>query len=718
MVLPSGATYLVRGDSLGSTPGAGVANVFASGALALSGGAAITGLANISTRPDMVGDTSATGTGTGFLTYTAGSGFRVLGANETLGTINNMFTTTANLAKSANETFTTNTVATVTLESGGGLTGFNSGSILTIPSIGILAKTGNLGFSGGQINPGASSMFIHALDNLTVDSYVLGTGINKDGAGNLSFNRLQYFTGFLNNNEGTTTLNSGAANTLFVAPTATAVTTINLTANTGTVDLNGQNQAFRNIASINNPLPGTGSLITSTGAARLTSTGGGTFGGVISGAITFDRSGNNTTLLTSAQTYTGATNVRGGTLQLRDSATLASTAGLNLEFGAVNIDNAGTAFNSAPANLADRILAANAISLRGGTITLSGIQGQTVTESLGTVTVLGGASTITATPGNTGRAVLTITDLVRAAGSGSRVNFTGTNLGFADIGSSQILLTNLNGVAPTLTSNLLGGWAVTNGTEFASWTAPKGVGPLNNAGYAGYTGTTITAGSNPTQNIRITATGAVGAADTLNSLNMVGDINLTFAAATNTLNIVSGGLLKSGNTANTIGATADSGRLTAGGTAAGISELFIMNNQNTLTVNSRIIDNGSGGQTRLVIAGAGTTTLTAPNTYTGDTVINSAMNLKRRCRCRGHPESWRGRRQHADHQQRSGHHGHEQRPDRCQQQPRPQRRCRPHLRRCQHGQRHHHLQPHRQRRHTDPDHGRHPHPEWQYHLSE
>jgi autotransporter-associated beta strand protein len=409
-----GGSYLIRGDSLGGTPGAGVSNVFASGALGLSGGGNIAGLANISTRPDMIGDASSTGTGSGFLTYTAGSGFRVLGANETLGSINSMFTTTANLGLSANETFTTNTVATVTLNSGGGLTGFNNGSILTIPSIGILATAGNLGFSGGQINPGASSMFIHAVGDLTVNSFVLGNGITKDGAGNLSFNRPQYFSGFLNNNDGTTTLNSGAANTIFVAPTAAAVTTINLTANAGTVNLNGQNQAFGAIASINNTLPGTGSLITSATPAILTSTGGGTFGGVIGGAITFDRSGSNITLLTSAQTYTGATNVRGGTLQLRDSATLASTAGLNLEFGAVNIDNAGTAFNSAPANLADRILAGNAISTRGGTITLTGIQGQTVTETLGTVTVLGGNSTITATPGNTGAAALTIGNLIRA----------------------------------------------------------------------------------------------------------------------------------------------------------------------------------------------------------------------------------------------------------------------------------------------------------------
>jgi hypothetical protein len=109
----------------------------------------------------MVGDASATGTGTGFLTYTAGSGFRVLGANETLGSINNMFTTTANLAKSANETFTTNNVATVTLNPA-------ADSPVSTPAVSHhllhrhLAKTGNNGFQRRPDQSGGSSMFIHA----------------------------------------------------------------------------------------------------------------------------------------------------------------------------------------------------------------------------------------------------------------------------------------------------------------------------------------------------------------------------------------------------------------------------------------------------------------------------------------------------------------------------------------------------------------------------
>ena len=70
-VLSTGSTYLVRGSNLGATPGAGVANVLAT-TIAFTGGNAIAGLANISTRPDMIGDATATGNGTGFLTYTAG----------------------------------------------------------------------------------------------------------------------------------------------------------------------------------------------------------------------------------------------------------------------------------------------------------------------------------------------------------------------------------------------------------------------------------------------------------------------------------------------------------------------------------------------------------------------------------------------------------------------------------------------------------------------
>ncbi len=119
----------------------------------------------------------------------------------------------------------------------------------------------------------------------------------------------------------------------------------------------------------------------------------------------------------------------------------------------------------------------------------------------------------------------------------------------------------------------------------------------------------------------------------LYSLNIAGNANLAFTLTTDTLNIVSGGLLKSANNGNFIGGantttgTADFGRLTAGGTSTGVNSLYVYNNENTLTINSRIIDNASGGQTRLVLSGASTITLTGTNSYTGGTVINTTTTL-------------------------------------------------------------------------------------------
>jgi hypothetical protein len=72
-------------------------------------------------------------------------------------------------------------------------------------------------------------------------------------------------------------------------------------------------------------------------------------------------------------------------------------------------------------------------------------------------------------------------------------------------------------------------------------------------------------------------------------------INIAFATGTDTLNITSGGLIGPNNN-QTIGATLDSGRITAGGlTPAANSDLYVYNRASTLTINSRIIDNTNGG---------------------------------------------------------------------------------------------------------------------------
>jgi autotransporter-associated beta strand protein len=56
----------------------------------------------------------------------------------------------------------------------------------------------------------------------------------------------------------------------------------------------------------------------------VTIQGGGTFSGHVNGAITLDKVGNNTLLLTNTNNTTGNVAIRQGTINLRDNATLAN----------------------------------------------------------------------------------------------------------------------------------------------------------------------------------------------------------------------------------------------------------------------------------------------------------------------------------------------------------------------------------------------------------
>ncbi|HYA21059.1 MAG TPA: filamentous hemagglutinin N-terminal domain-containing protein, partial [Burkholderiales bacterium] len=67
----AGATVLFRGTNLGSNPGAGNTNIkfTAAGGLNLTGGGGAAGTTNINIVPYAIGDTSAAGSGIGFVTY-------------------------------------------------------------------------------------------------------------------------------------------------------------------------------------------------------------------------------------------------------------------------------------------------------------------------------------------------------------------------------------------------------------------------------------------------------------------------------------------------------------------------------------------------------------------------------------------------------------------------------------------------------------------------
>ena len=114
----------------------------------------------------------------------------------------------------------------------------------------------------------------------------------------MTLKKAAYYIGNTTVNGGTLNLDSGAANTLAVVPTAGAATVSNLYLNSSStlVDLKNQNQAVGGFGSLNSTYIGSAGTLTNSGASLVdfTSTGGGNFGGILSGKLNFIRSGNNT----------------------------------------------------------------------------------------------------------------------------------------------------------------------------------------------------------------------------------------------------------------------------------------------------------------------------------------------------------------------------------------------------------------------------------------
>ncbi|MEQ1747804.1 MAG: autotransporter-associated beta strand repeat-containing protein [Prosthecobacter sp.] len=240
---------------------------------------------------------------------------------------------------------------------------------------------------------------------------------------------------------------------------------------------------------------------------------------------------------------------------------------------------------------------------------------------------------------------------------GVNAQVTGVNTGTAltiDLGTiartttNNILnLTNPAGVTIKATnannaSGILGNWATfgASGTQGTDWAANNGSGTL--VAYTGYTtvtGATPTIASSATSNVNLTgvsATVTLAAAGTtdVNTIKYSDAIARTLEIGVNkTLRLgASGAIFRSDTTAATLltigsATSVANDKLTAGGaddTAGQIN--FIGNNNQTngtggsIRVNSDIVDNGTGAVSVLV-SGQGELGLFGANVYSGGTVI-------------------------------------------------------------------------------------------------
>ena len=658
---------LIRGVS--ATAGNGLANL-SIGSIGLGAatgaGTGANGTTTMPIRPDLLGDASPTGVGTGFITKDSATNFlRPLTAGELANTVvSGASNGTANYGLATNAGLGAGgQFGSLTLNSGGGLQ--NAIAVATpdglpinpqVVSGGVLAFSGNAGITAGRLQTANNFAFqFHTVGNLTVNSVLYGTtgGLVKSDAGTLTLNAKALYTGQTNVNGGTLVLNAGE-NTLPVLATGGVPTVLSTGVHSGTLDLNGNSQIIASL--FNNGLAryaGNGGTFTNTSltAATLTAnTGVQIFGGTIAGNLNFTKNGNALLTLTSPNTYTGVTNIRASTLTLLDGGTLANTSAININYAGLTLDNTGLNPVGSP-NLS-RVPAAAPITLRVGTLTYTPGHSYDYAQSLGTVNVSQGHNTISLTQApisSTG--ALTIGNLVLDPDATLNV-VGGNNSGFFSslpgMNISNLFITQLNSVAipANITGKILPANIVTNNGEFTTYiqsgtTGSNGQnwGIVTMNGGAGtqsnYDATTIAAGSNPTVNVRISGTGTqtIGAGGAIVNVVAVRAAltNLNFTNATDVLNLNAGGLaLTNGGT--TVSATANTGVITAGGTpgtGGGTARLYI-HNTGTNTVNSTIANNtaGSGNIVRLVanVAG-GTLTLGGTNTYTGGTVVNGGATL-------------------------------------------------------------------------------------------
>ncbi|MCL1633627.1 autotransporter-associated beta strand repeat-containing protein [Luteimonas sp. SX5] len=439
--------------------------------------------------------------------------------------------------------------------------------------------TGALSLSGATT--------VNAGGTLTLDGGFAGTNTLSgvvSGAGNLGMNGAgTWMVSGDNTFTGSTTVQSG---TLVAGHAAAFGASGALVVNGGTLDLGGFDITAASLA-------GTGGNVdTDGGSLTISATSGTTrYGGNITGDGGLTKLGASTLTLYGANTYTGATTVGGGTLALD--------------------------FADAAAPASNIVSASSTLNLGGGTVNITGANGEANSQSFSGLNVTAGNNTLRATSGTTAGSSLTV-NLGNIVHAGGIVNFVAPT-------SGAFNTSNANGA--------LGGWAtITTGTQ---------------TDYAEVVGGQIVAFDDYTDQDNASlwqdgqflsdegGTANTAFFNTVSGSKQVAGLKYT-AAANSTVTVSAGQTLGLDGTIIVSSTTGSTNQTIQGGSvtgAVGGGTLGVLKNSaGTFTIASNIVDNGgavgftvggTGGGTGGAL-GTGAVALTGSNTYTGATTVSGA----------------------------------------------------------------------------------------------
>jgi autotransporter-associated beta strand protein len=609
--LNNNATGVIRGTGL-----AGAAGTADSSRVLFATAPATVGLggtgSSSSIIPFLIGGASATAAPDTFLRYDATNGVTPLGASDYAATIAG--STGQNVSISGAETVIADSTINALRVTAGGAATLNADTLIRSGAV-LFTADGAIGGSGKLIlGEGARQGVIQASGDTTVTgtigaNIVAVSGLVIGDAGTaphvilLSGDNL--ISGGIVVNNGILRLGSaGALNDMFPndlvlragsnGVTAATTTALQLNGQDATVLFNG-NDRLQGSTRIQNAsaTPATLTIVT-----NVASTGndGVMENGIGGGALSFVKRGAATLGLEQNNTFTGTTDVAGGTLQLTTAnGRLTGTSAVTIRNNAVlNLNNTNTA------NQTDR-LGNVPINMQGGVFQFDNNQNTVnYSETTGALNVLNGNNTVTTDFAASGQ-TSTLTFASLAVSPGAAVNFQGFNTsGDVAIGEGVNRNRLVFTAAPTLTTGGIIGGSVYHTKDFNTATTqdvihfatygdvdPTAATALSIFAFAGYntgadTGWTTTTVANPAADIVLTGN------RTLEALRLGGGIDVDVVAG-QTLNLSTGGLLHNGASSTVYNVT-----LTAGGATAGEFAIRVEDNltTSTLTISSVIADNG------------------------------------------------------------------------------------------------------------------------------
>lgn len=481
-------------------------------------------------------------------------------------------------------------VSAPVLANTGLLSSFGTGSQIDLGNLGVLSYTGTGNNSNrtwtsdgltairnngtGALNLSGNLSFVAGgTDTVTLGGNFTGTNIFSgaiSGAGGLTSDGsgIWELTG-ANTRTGTITVNGG---TLRAGSASAFGTTSGITVNGGTLDLNGFSLSTTSLAGTGGTVAlGSGNLTLTLGTAVNNS-----FGGSITGSGGLTKLGAGSLTLTGASTYSGPTTIGGGTLALD--------------------------FSPASGPASNILSSASALSMGGGTFSVTGAAGEANSQFINGLTITGGNNTIRANSGAGGSLTLNLGTITHSGGLAN----------FVLPGSGAITTVNADGA--------MGGWATVNGTDYAkvqggniiAFTAADYV---NQDDASLWTANQILSDAGGPANTPYF--GTVGASV------QIGGLQYT-AAAHSTVTVGAGNTLGVDGTiivAPTVGAfnqviTGESMTGTMGGGVLGVQQ----NGAGTFSIGSQIVDNtGTVGFTK---SGTGRAALSGSNIYTGATTVS------------------------------------------------------------------------------------------------